>query len=142
MMVFVGILDEEVRMSDPVALKKAKSAYHACVGEDFLDVLGMVDPEVEVRPPFCFCPILVEYFWLQIIKKYGGFPIVGPEVTNSFDEFHPDPEYEEFGWNTIADIAAEFGISIFFTPSLYADTLNATRNLLRVRICLKQTGIV
>lgn len=54
LVVLIGILSEEVKMFDPVALQKAKSAYHACVGEDFLDVLGMVDPEVEVCSPFCF----------------------------------------------------------------------------------------
>lgn len=59
-------------MSDPVALQKAKSAYHACVGEDFLDVLGMVDPEVEVCPPFCFCPVLVESIsGCRLLKNTG-----------------------------------------------------------------------
>ncbi|KAL1500832.1 hypothetical protein ABEB36_006264 [Hypothenemus hampei] len=98
------ILKNEISTTDPVALQKAKAAYQACVSEDLLDTVHLINPEI------------------QVIEQYNGFPILGAN----------NLENESFGWNEIADLASEFGISIFFTPVLTYDTLNASRNVLRI----------
>lgn len=54
-----------------------------------------------------------------------------PYILESYGDNEVD-ERGPFGWNEIADIASEFGISIFFSPVLFYDTQNASRNLLRV----------
>ncbi|CAG9772732.1 unnamed protein product [Ceutorhynchus assimilis] len=104
------ILTTEINEADPDALNKAKGAYYACMDNDFHDSIQMINPEVNV------------------IGKYKGFPIIGQTNEEIIESTEP------FGWNDIGDLAAEFGISIFFTPSLTYDNLNASRNLLWISV--------
>ncbi|XP_066251492.1 endothelin-converting enzyme 1-like [Euwallacea similis] len=103
------MLNSDDQDCDPVAVLKAKGALKACVSDMYTNAIGIVDPEGEV------------------VRRYGGFPILGDEHMANFYSGRKSSI-----WNDIADIAAEFGISVFFTASLYFDIQNATRNLLRI----------
>ncbi|XP_050301943.1 neprilysin-4-like [Anthonomus grandis grandis] len=106
------ILKSDIKPNDPEALKKAKSAYLACTETVFMDNFELINPEV------------------RVIQKYRGFPVLGQ--TEFFGSNSSELSEEHFGWNELADMAAEFGINIFLTPSLYFDTQNASRNILRI----------
>ncbi|XP_030760207.1 neprilysin-11-like [Sitophilus oryzae] len=101
------ILSSQELIEDPFSLKKAKAAYTACMQENFMDNQYMKSPEIE------------------IVKKYGGFPIVEESTDGTV-------EGTLFGWNDIADIAAEFGVNIFFSVSSYYDSFNASATVLMI----------
>ncbi|XP_066153912.1 neprilysin-11-like [Euwallacea fornicatus] len=103
------MLSSDEQDCDPKAVLKAKGALKACMSDTYTNAIGIVDPEGEV------------------VRRYGGFPILGDEHMANFYS-----EHNSSMWNDIADIAAEFGINVFFTASLYFDIQNATRNLLRI----------
>ncbi|KAF7285786.1 hypothetical protein GWI33_009970 [Rhynchophorus ferrugineus] len=99
------ILEAAESEEDPLSLLKAKAAYSACMKENYQDSQYMKSPEV------------------QVVKKYGGFPIVEEAGKTN------DPD---FGWNDIADIAAEFGINVFLSVTSSYDIQNSSAMMLMI----------
>lgn len=103
---FSAILSTDELEDEPVALKKAKSAYKSC-----RDPAGEVDGE---RIPEA-----------SIIHDQGGFPL----VEESSSEFEV-----KYNWNDIADAISKYGIPMIFGIRVYPDILIPTKNLLYVNI--------
>lgn len=82
------ILSSPKAEDDPVALKKAKSAFEACADLEFVDTIRL--PE------------------LQIVDDYGGMPLLSQTLD--------DPD--KFSWQEVGDMVARFGLPILFDLEL------------------------
>ncbi|KAJ8982592.1 hypothetical protein NQ317_005064 [Molorchus minor] len=98
-----AILSSGDAPEDPVALKKARAAYQACVDIDYVD--SMMNPEVTV------------------VAEERGFPLV---------QHHDEREAVPFGWNEIGEAVSKYGIPMIFSLEAYSDLSNASNNLIRL----------
>lgn len=98
-------MSTDEQFDDPIAVKKAKGAYKACMDMELYDEFSV--PETAV-----------------VIDQHG-FPLV---------EERPNDKEIEYGWQDIADAISKYGIPMIFGIRVYPDIFNATQNLLYVNI--------
>ncbi|CAH1997972.1 unnamed protein product [Acanthoscelides obtectus] len=95
------ILSSQIIPEDPQALRKAKSAYHACVDSNFLN---------ERKHPE-----------LAIVEEEGGFPMV--QTDSARDEVN-------FGWDDIGRFVGTYGVQMIFEVKAYASADDPTKNVI------------
>ncbi|CAG9814974.1 unnamed protein product [Phaedon cochleariae] len=97
------ILLSDETPEDPQALRKAKSAYQACIDQGYMN--NMADPEVSV------------------VREQDGFPLVQSTMNK---------RRTEFSWNDIGKAASDYGQPMMFNIQAYSNPSNSTKNLLYI----------
>ncbi|XP_057663700.1 neprilysin-11-like [Diorhabda carinulata] len=97
------ILAEPIHPDDPKALKKAKSAYEACIDLNYLD--NIKNPE------------------LIIVKQQKGFPLI---------EINQLQNATTYSFLDVADAVSQYGIPMLFKVQAYGNPGNASDNLIYI----------